>query len=488
MGNCVGKARILHNALRISLGSKPLRRLLDNPARTRNLARPAKFLADPDGSASNSLCEPWHCCLIPLDHDHLIIYGDAECENRYEILLFYDGKAYTSWIPDSEAKFEELVNEHTQEIFGPSADYFNLKTKSRSETGIASIPDGYLITFEDQRARWYIVEIELSSHSVYEHVVTQASKFKTSLQNLENRKRLADILYDEIKSNPSRTQRLRHRLGDEEIYYFLNDLLSREPSLLIVIDSETKELEAAVNALRLDTDIVVFQTFVHGNSLVDHIHEFTPLYAPETSSVSPIPETDISEIAMGKITVTLGGRRVTIARDDILRAARNPRIKEFFYVGYYVELDGKKLPVKGLLSLATGIPVTEFGSTPKARGILQKLGLTVKAQDTPRIEGAHLMQTDFEREVLLILVDEQRPLTRKEIVQKLSVRMHQRFSEADRARTKSGAIRWEKNARWAVTNLKNAELVEAKERNRWTITAKGHEVLLTKYRGHFASA
>ncbi len=71
------------------------------------------------------------------------------------------------------------MNEHVPEVFGQSSEYFDIKRKV-SDDGIASIPDGYLITFEGNQAQWYIVEVELSSHPVYEHVVTQASKFRTA--------------------------------------------------------------------------------------------------------------------------------------------------------------------------------------------------------------------------------------------------------------------------------------------------------------------
>jgi hypothetical protein len=238
-----------------------------------------------------------------------------------------------------------------------------------------------------------------------------------------------------------------------------------------------------VNALRLENEIVVFRTFVHGDSLADHIHDFNPLYEEEMPSVSPIPETDYSQIDRGKITVTLGGKRVIITRDDILRASRDPAIKKFFYVGYYVDLDGKKLPVKGLLSLATGIPVTEFGSTPKARGILQKLGFKVvqSQQASMRIEGPHLKIPDLEREVLLILQDEQRPLRRKEITDRIYQRMQGRLSDADKAKLGAGGIRWQKNARWAITNLKREHLIEARAKNQYVLTNQGKEALLTRY-------
>ncbi len=132
-------------------------------------------------------------------------------------MLLHDGKTYLSWIPDSEANFEQLVKEHTSEIFGASSEYFDIKTKTVSEAGIGSIPDGYLITFEDHQPHWYIVEMELSSHPIHEHVVTQASKFQTGLQRLENRRRLADLLYEEIRGDPVRKERFKQKLGEEEI-------------------------------------------------------------------------------------------------------------------------------------------------------------------------------------------------------------------------------------------------------------------------------
>ena len=285
-------------------------------------------------------------------------------------MLLKDGKLYQFWDFEGEEELEKLVNEHAAAVFGQSCEYFNIKKKTISEAGIASIPDGYLVIFEDGQARWYIVEIELSSHPIYEHVVTQASKFRAGLRNLENRKKLVDLLYGEIKTEPARRDRFRDKLGDKEIYHFLNELLSNDPSLLIVVDSRTKELEEALATLRLETDIIEFRTFVCNNLLSDHIHQFDPLYDTEATSIPEVSEPGI-------VTVTLGGKPVRISRQDILKAAADPEIENFFFINYFVDLEGRKLPAKGLLSLATGISITEFNS-PRARRILQKLGFTIR--------------------------------------------------------------------------------------------------------------
>ena len=65
-----------------------------------------------------------------------------------------------------------------------------------------------------------------------------------------------------------------------------------------------------------------------------------------------------------------------VSREDILKAARDPRIVKYRWVSKYVEIEGKRYPVKGLLSLASGIPTSKF-TTNEAERVLEKLGFKV---------------------------------------------------------------------------------------------------------------
>ena len=58
-------------------------------------------------------------------------------------MLLIDGVRYEEWAPTSEEKFEELVKEHAQEIFGEKSIYLDLKRKLKSKAGIVSIPVSY---------------------------------------------------------------------------------------------------------------------------------------------------------------------------------------------------------------------------------------------------------------------------------------------------------------------------------------------------------
>jgi hypothetical protein len=57
-----------------------------------------------------------------------------------------DGVKYNSWIPKEEKQLEEMVKEHSTDIFGKDSIYFDLKQKLTSKSGIISIPDGYVIS------------------------------------------------------------------------------------------------------------------------------------------------------------------------------------------------------------------------------------------------------------------------------------------------------------------------------------------------------
>lgn len=61
-------------------------------------------------------------------------------------MLIIDGVKYNLWVPKEEKQLEEMVKEHAKEIFGKESVYFDLKQKLTSKSGIASIPDGYVIS------------------------------------------------------------------------------------------------------------------------------------------------------------------------------------------------------------------------------------------------------------------------------------------------------------------------------------------------------
>lgn len=194
-------------------------------------------------------------------------------------ILLIDGVTYEVWTPASEDEFEQVVKEHAKDIFGEESIYLDIKHKLRSRAGISSIPDGYVIILRDQ-PHWHIVEVELSSHPLYEHIVPQVTKFISGIKNPSTQREIVDALYQEIDRDEFRKLRLRKAIGTTETYKFLSDLLSKSPVVTVIIEKHTEQLDEAISALaHPQIKVVEFQTFVReGVGLPVHAHLFEPVY------------------------------------------------------------------------------------------------------------------------------------------------------------------------------------------------------------------
>jgi len=201
-------------------------------------------------------------------------------------MLLVDGVRYEEWSPTNEDEFEQVVTEHAKDIFGEQSIYLDIKHKLKSRAGIGSIPDGYALILTDEPC-WYIVEVELSSHDVYEHIVPQMSRFTTGIKNPAAQKEIVDSLHEEISKNEDLRTKIKSRIGLVEIHEFLSNLIFQPPKLAIVIDEETEELREAVEGLKLKAEVVEFITFVTKDITVSkRVYLFEPLEVPPTDSIT----------------------------------------------------------------------------------------------------------------------------------------------------------------------------------------------------------
>jgi len=106
--------------------------------------------------------------------------------------LIVDRQTFNLSKPANEAQLENMVKEHSKQIFGNDSIYFDIKATIRTQTDVGSIPDGYAITLADKR--WFIIEVELASHDPYSHILPQITKFLNSIENHDNQHAIADAL------------------------------------------------------------------------------------------------------------------------------------------------------------------------------------------------------------------------------------------------------------------------------------------------------
>lgn len=209
-------------------------------------------------------------------------------------MLLIDGVKYEEWIPPSEDEFEQMVKEHTQEIFGEQSIYIDRKQKLKSLSGVGSIPDGYVICFGNL-PHWHIVEMELSSHPLHEHIVAQVSKFITGISNPNIQRTIVNALDGEIAEDDFLRLKLRKAIEPTETYRFLSDLITKPPVLSIIIEKNTEGVREALSTLNhSQIKVVEFQTFERVSAESVHAHLFEPLYRAGTTEV-------LSESRGGKV-------------------------------------------------------------------------------------------------------------------------------------------------------------------------------------------
>jgi len=200
-------------------------------------------------------------------------------------MLIIDGVKYKLWTPkDEEKEFHPMIKEHSREIFGQNSIYFDIKHKLRSKSGIAAIPDAYVINLS-KPSEWYIIENELASHEVYDHIVPQVSKFVDSIEELETQKSIVDALDNEINQNKVLKGYIEKMTG-QDTFRFLSELISRPPRIVIVINEVVPEIERANKSLKrlANTEIVEFGTFVREDGSNVHAHLFEPLSILESTA------------------------------------------------------------------------------------------------------------------------------------------------------------------------------------------------------------
>jgi hypothetical protein len=220
-------------------------------------------------------------------------------------MLIIDGVKYMLWTPkDEEREFHPMIKEHSKEIFGQDSIYFDVKHKLKSKAKIGSIPDAYVVCLSKPYT-WYIVENELASHRVYEHIVPQISKFISGIENFRSQREVRDVLYDMITRDRIVKARVEKKIYPEEIHHFLTSILLKPPKIAIIINEVTDEVREASKHLKKlgDTKVVEFKTYVREGAESVHAHLFEPLYTVVTPKVTEtrrgVHESEITEVNVG---------------------------------------------------------------------------------------------------------------------------------------------------------------------------------------------
>jgi len=200
-------------------------------------------------------------------------------------IILKDGIKYLSYKYKNEEELEKMIIEHYKEIFGGDSIFLS-KHKIRTSAGLGTIPDAFVLSLGEKR--WYVIEVELSDHPLYQHIVPQITKFYNALKNTTTQKELVRYFYNEVKADPWKFALFQSN-GISEVYKFISETIETKPEIVIIVNEENSELNDVCDALPFNSKVIVFKTYCRENVGIGvHIHLFESVQLIEEEGSKPI--------------------------------------------------------------------------------------------------------------------------------------------------------------------------------------------------------
>ena len=237
-------------------------------------------------------------------------------------MLLFKEKRFAKSPFDSESDLERIVTKNYEHIFGPSS-IFLPKSKIKTDSGTGTIPDGFAIDLDARE--WYIVEAELSHHSIWNHIIPQVTKQIQASDNLETKK-LVKNLAVESYSEKEDTKEKFGEVGVRKINIrkFVGEILSKKPIIGIPIDEIPNDLDKWTSTLEYNVKLWVVKKFVEIGDESNVIYDFPENSEPEVDTGKELyggnKEVEKTDVSMNQLV-----KSEILDEGDILIMDYNPR-------------------------------------------------------------------------------------------------------------------------------------------------------------------
>lgn len=203
------------------------------------------------------------------------------------MIIIADRKFVTSSF-ENEAEIERVVMTNAEFIFGPDSIMLP-KSLIKSADGSGTIPDGFAIDFSSRR--WFIVEAELSSHSVWTHIAPQVSKQIVAAQQPESRKLLIEIVVKRVREDVSLKNRIEELGIDEiDIRQVLTEIIESPPIVGIPIDHVSSDLREWAQTLKNEVKLWIVRKLVDLQNPDEILYEIPDEFRPVFDTADKTPE------------------------------------------------------------------------------------------------------------------------------------------------------------------------------------------------------
>lgn len=217
-------------------------------------------------------------------------------------MIIVNDRKYVAASFVNEEEIERVVIQYAEYIFGPDSIMLP-KSLIRSADGVGTIPDGYAIDFATRR--WFIVEAELSSHSVWGHIAPQVSKQIVAAQQPSSRRLLIENVINRIRDDQALKDRIDElRIAEIDIRRVLTEIIESRPIVGIPIDHVSTDLREWAQTLRNEVKLWIVRKLVDLRNPSSVLYEIPDEYRPvfetfdesETTQVNAFYDVTISDL------------------------------------------------------------------------------------------------------------------------------------------------------------------------------------------------
>ncbi len=205
-------------------------------------------------------------------------------------MLIFGEKKYVETPFTSEAELERVVEAHHEDIFGSLSIYLQ-KQLVTTTGGDGSVPDGFVIDPESRR--WYIVEVELSQHSVWSHIAPQVAKQIIGATQPETKQLLIDAAINQIKDDDEYTDILRDMDTDAlGVHKLFQTILDTEPIVGMPIDKVSSDHREWAATLRNDVKLWVVSKYAEWGNQSNVIYQIPEEFSPTVDTAEEHAQQD----------------------------------------------------------------------------------------------------------------------------------------------------------------------------------------------------
>lgn len=237
----------------------------------------------------------------------------------------------------NEAEIEQVFLEHYQVLMGVNVV---LLPKSGIQTagGSGTIPDAY--AFDLDNNTWYLIEVELLHHGVWQHIVRQISMQLTAARDSRSQEKILDKAVDLYE----RDERFRGIVQEKEIKEIhlrkrLGDILKKEPLIGLPIDKTNSDLDTWAKSLRTGVKIWEIKKFVDLKN-----PQIKAYYLPDAKAVINTVDAEQDE------TVTPDGLTKDDVTVEMLIKAGLLRTGEILWFDYTTRHNNKKHKIEARIT------------------------------------------------------------------------------------------------------------------------------------------